>query len=376
MRALAPVLLLLLLLLCFLLPACRQDTYGPPRAQRQTWESDNPLRPIPAAPLGIDIDLSRLPIPPTPQRARLGRWLFFDARLSGDGTLSCASCHQPAHAFSSTSPVATGIGGQRGTRKIPTIVNLAAIPQRPRNFETRPRPGPFFWDGRAPSLERQALEPIANPIEMGSSHARMEQTLSRIGGYRPYFVEAFGDARITRDRVAQALADYERTRMSGNSSFDRWHTGKNDQAVAGDVKRGFALFAGTAQCIRCHPAPLFTDGGFHNLGVGWDPAARTFADEGRHAVTRGSVTQADPGTFKTPTLREVSRRAPYMHDGSIGTLREVVEFYNRGGIPNPDLDNNIRPLGLSSLEVEAIVAFLRALDGEGWQDVPPSHFPH
>jgi len=363
------------LLLVPALLSCQRDTDGVPPAVRQLWESDNPLRAIPASPLGPGLELSRLPVPPTPKRVRLGRWLFFDARFSRDGTLSCASCHLPEHAFSSNAAVATGIDGQRGTRKIPTIVNLAAMPERPRNFETEPRAGPFFWDGRAASLERQALEPIANPIEMGSSHAQMERTLSRIDGYRPYFAEAFGDPRITRDRVARALADYERTRMSGNSPFDRWRTGKDHGAVSAEVKRGFDLFTGKAQCARCHPGPLFTDAGFHNLGIGWNAATRTFADQGRHAVTRGSVMQADPGTFKTPTLREVSRRAPYMHDGSIATLREVVEFYNRGGIPNPDLDNRIAPRGLSDDEIDAIVAFLKSLDGEGWQDVAPTHFP-
>jgi len=363
------------LLLVPVLLSCQRETYGVPPDVRQLWESDNPLRAIPAGPLGSGLDLWRLPVPPTPERVRLGRWLFFDARLSRDGTLSCASCHQPGRAFSSDAAVATGVDGQRGMRKIPTIVNLAAIPERPRNFETEPRGGPFFWDGRATSLERQALEPIANPIEMGSSHAQMEQTLSRIDGYRPYFAQAFGDTRITKDRVARALADYERTRMSGNSPFDRWRTGRDDRAVSAEVKRGFALFTGKAQCARCHPGPLFTDAGFHNLGVGWNAATRTFSDEGRHAVTRGSVRQADPGTFKTPTLREVSRRAPYMHDGSIATLRDIVEFYNRGGIPNPDLDNNIAPRGLSGDEIDAIVAFLKSLDGEGWQDVAPSHFP-
>ena len=363
------------LLLVPVLLSCQRETYGVPPNARQLWESDNPVRAIPPGPLGSGIDLSRLPIPPTPERVRLGRWLFFDARLSRDGTLSCATCHQPGHAFSSPLPVATGIGGQRGTRKVPTIVNLAAVRDRPRNFEAEPRPGPFFWDGRAPSLERQALEPIANPIEMGSSHVEMEQTLSRIDGYRPYFAEAFGDARITRERVAWALADYERTRLSGNSPFDRWRTGKDGSAVSTDVKRGFDLFTGKAQCNRCHVEPLFTDTGFHNLGVGWNAVTRTFTDQGRHAVTKGSVMQADPGTFKTPTLREVSRRAPYMHDGSIATLREVVEFYNRGGNPNPDLDNAIAPRGLSSDEVAAIVAFLSSLDGEGWQDAAPLHFP-
>ena len=354
-----------------LLTACGRPPAGTPASERQRWEKDNPLRAIPRPPLGSGIDLSRLPVPPTPERVRLGRWLFFDTRLSKDGTVSCASCHQPQHAFALPAGIAAGIGGQRGTRKVPTIVNLA-VPPRPVNFRSKPASF-FFWDGRAPSLERQALEPIANPIEMGNSHAQMEQSLARIAGYRRYFAAAFGDARVTRERVAQALADYERTRMSGNSAFDRWQAGKDAGAVSAEVKRGFTLFIGKAECTSCHRPPLFTDGGFHNLGVGWDAVTRTFADEGRRAVTKGTAMQDDPGTFKTPTLREVSRRAPYMHDGSLATLRDVVEFYNRGGIPNPDSD--LEPRGLTAAEIDAVVAFLKSLDGEGWQDTGPSHFP-
>jgi cytochrome c peroxidase len=351
--------------------ACGRDAPGISRAQRQLWELANPLRPIPAGPLGTNLDLTRLPIPPTPERVRLGRWLFFDARLSADGTMSCASCHQPQHAFSLPDGIAAGIGGQRGTRKVPTVINLGT-PPRPMNFRSQPVAF-FFWDGRAPSLERQALQPVVNPIEMGSSHAQMEQALSRIGGYRPYFAEAFGDERITKERVAQALADYERTRMSGNSPFDRWRSGKDGDAVSPEVKRGFTLFTGKANCAGCHPPPLFTEGGFKNLGIGWSAATGTFADEGRYAVTKGTLMQEDPGTFKTPMLREIRRRAPYMHDASLATLRDVVAFYNRGGVPNPDID--IKPLGLTDAEIDAIVAFLQSLDGEGWQDVAPSHFP-
>ena len=210
---------------------------------------------------------------------------------------------------------------------------------------------------------------------MGSTHLKMVNALSRVTGYRPYFKEAFGDTGITKERVARALADYERTRMSGNSAFDRWKGGHDENAVSGQVKQGFALFAGKAQCIHCHGGPLFTRGQFHNIGIGWDPVAQTFADEGRHLVTKGAVDEAWPGTFKVPTLREIARRAPYMHDGSIHTLREVVEYYNRGANPNPYLNAFIRPLRLTDAEIDALVAFLESLNGEGWQDVGPSGFP-
>jgi cytochrome c peroxidase len=338
----------------------------------RTAEADNPLRPIPAGPLGTGIVLTALKNPPTPARVRLGRWLFFDRRLSRDGTIACASCHQPEYGFSNRSAVAIGVGGQRGRRKVPPILNLAiAFP--PTNF-TRGPPAAYFWDGRVTSLERQALEPVANAREMGSTHATMTRTLSRIAGYRPYFIEAFGDGSITPERVAHALADYERTRMSGNSPFDRWHSGRDETAVSERVKRGYGLFAGRAQCGHCHPPPLFTRGGFHNIGIGWDSARQTFADDGRHAITKDTVFEDWPGTFKVPTLREVARRPPYMHDGSIATLRDVVEYYNRGANPNPYLSAFIHPLGLSADEVADLVAFLESLNGDGWQDRGPAHF--
>jgi cytochrome c peroxidase len=347
----------------------------PRPAEADVWERDNPLRHIPPAPLGTDISLAGLKDPPTPARVRLGRWLFFDRRLSADGTLSCASCHQPEHAFSQTTAVASGIAGQQGARKVPTIVNLA-IPRRWTTFVDVP-PGAFFWDGRVRTLEQQAMEPIASAREMGSSRERLVSVVAGIAGYAPYFEEAFGDAGVTPARVARAIADYERTRMSGNSPFDRWQRLGRDSGVSAVAKSGFALFTGKAGCVPCHRLPLFTDGEFHNLGIGWDARTETFADEGRHVPTKGTVYEDYPGTFKTPTLREVTRHPPYMHDGSIPTLREVVQFYNRGANPNPYLSARLSgtPLGLTDDEIDAIVAFLKTLEGEGWQDSGPKYFP-
>jgi cytochrome c peroxidase len=330
---------------------------GPPRP----WEAESPLQPLPEGPLGTEIDLTALPDPPTPERVRLGRWLFYDTRLSADNTVSCATCHRPEHAFSEPTPVSAGVGGQRGTRKAPTFINQA-VTLFPH----------FFWDGRAASLEEQALGPIENPMEMGNTHAGMLETLTRIEGYRRYFNEAFGSGAITADRVARALADYERTRMSGNSPWDRWRQLRDEDAVSEQVKQGHELFFGKAACNQCHLGNNFTDSRFHNLGIGWNEKAGQFADEGRYLVTGE---QDDRGAFKTPTLRESTRRAPYMHDGSIGTLRAVIELYNQGGIPNPYLAPQIEPLGLTDTEIDALVAFLEALDGEGYQDTPPRHFP-
>jgi cytochrome c peroxidase len=334
---------------------------------------DNPLRPIPAAPLGLVIDLTRLPVPPTPERVRLGRWLFFDKRLSADGSLACSRCHQPEFAFSQRTAVATGIGGRTGRRKAPSIINLGVPPQLV-NFRRTPQAF-LFWDGRAPSLEAQALQPIADVNEMGNSHDAMVTSVGGTRGYAPYFIEAFGDSRVTKERIAHAIADYERTRMSGNSPFDRWRAAIDDDAISEEAKLGYDLFSGKAQCAHCHSLDG-RQGGFHNTGIGWNPRTHAFADLGRYAVTRGSELEDWPGTFKSPTLREASRHPPYMHDGSIATLREVVEFYNRGGNRNPDLSVFIRPLHLTPHEIDAIVAFLNSLEGEGWQDEGPRLFPH
>ena len=340
-------------------PASTETRAG---AEGPAWELDNPVKPLPEPPLGIDTKLTDLAEPPTPERVRLGRWLFYDKRLSADGTVSCATCHRPEDAFSEDTATSTGIHGQRGGRKAPSFVNLA--------WTIYPH---FFWDGRAATLEEQALGPIANPIEMGSTHDSMVQTLGKVKGYAPYFKQAFGSPEITKERVAKAIADYERTRMSGNSPWDRWQRKRDESAVSEQVKLGHKLFFfGKAGCNQCHLGQNFTDNTFHNLGVGWDGAKKAFADQGRHDVTKKAE---DRGAFKTPTLRDVGKHPPYMHDGSLKTLRDVVEFYNKGGNKNPTLDTRMKPLNLSAEEVDALVAFMEARDGEGYQDTAPKAFP-
>ena len=213
---------------------------------------------------------------------------------------------------------------------------------------------------------------------MGNTHSAMVETLGRIPGYAPYFKEAFGSPEITKERVAKAIADYERTRMSGNSPWDRWRYNRDENAVSAQVKQGHELFQGKASCAQCHLSNNFSDGQFHNIGVGWDAGTKAFKDEGRWAVSQHlgeEARQGDRGAFKTPTIREVTKHAPYMHDGSIATLREVVEFYNRGGEKNPWLDPKIKPLNLTEAEIDAIVALMHALEGEGYQDTPPTRFP-
>ena len=330
-------------------------------AEAPPWEAGNPIRPLPVAPIGPDINLATLKTPPTPERVRLGRWLFYDARLSADGTVACATCHEPEHAFSQGTPVATGIRGQKGKRKAPTFINQA-VTLYPH----------FFWDGRAGSLEEQALGPMANPIEMGNTHEAVVATIAGVPGYRPYFAEAFGTDAVTKERIAQAIADYERTRLSGNSPYDRWRRTRDASAVPAEVKLGHELFFGKAGCNQCHLGQNLTDNSFHNLGIGWNAKTKTFADEGRSKISKN---KAELGAFKTPTLRDISKHPPYMHDGSVATLREVVEHYNKGGNKNPTLDLKISVLKLAPDEIDAVVEMMKALDGQGYQDTPPKSFP-
>ena len=360
----APLAALLLAVACSTSERASTPAAAPPATP--DWEVENPVRPLPPSPLGVAAEIADLVPRVTPEKVRLGRWLFYDPRLSADGTISCASCHEPAAGFSEREPVSTGVGGKKGNRKAPPVLNVA--------FPIYPV---WFWDGRASSLADQAKGPMENPVEMGMTHAGIESAVRAIPGYRRYFAEAFGDERIEVDRVAEAIAAYEATRMSGNSAFDRWDAG-DPGALDEKQKLGFRVFFGKAKCNQCHLGANLTDSRFHNLGVGWqqpppgaDPASG-FADPGRARVT-GKV--ADTGAFKTPTLRDVSRRAPYMHDGSVATLRDAVLLYDRGGVPNPWLSPEVKPLHLSSEQVDALVAFLEALDGEGFQDVAPRSFP-
>jgi len=335
------------------------------------WEETNPIRPLPASPLGIDEKLSDLPNPPTPQTVRLGRWIFFDKRLSADASISCEGCHHPGSGFADTVFPSIGIRGQALTvaqpegrppvpRKAPALIN-EAWPMQPN----------FFWDGRMNSLDTLDIQPIANPLAEGSSFPAMIETLKN-NGYGPYFREAFGVEEITKERVGKAIADYQRTRISGDSPWDKWKAGHDENAVSEEVKKGDELFFGKAGCVQCHFGDSFSDSRFHNIGIGWDSKSHTFKDQGRFGVTKK---ETDRGAFKTQGLRDISLHPPYMHDGSLSTLRDVVEHYNRGGNRNPHQDVRIHPLHLTDAEVDALVKFMEALKGEGYDDKGPSAFP-
>jgi cytochrome c peroxidase len=294
-------------------------------------------------PLGLDL---YRPVPTdnalTPGKIALGRQLFFDPRLSRDGTRSCGSCHEPGRAFAGRLKVAVGVGNSRGTRNVPTIANRAWGRS-------------FFWDGRAASLEEQVVEPMLNPIELGSTVERVV-AIAQAAPYSDQFRAEFGVEPDMHD-VARVLASYVRTIVSGDSPYDRFRAGERSALTPTEI-RGLGVFGGQAGCTRCHAGPLLTDELFHNTGVAWRNG--TFKDIGRAAVT-GDV--SDRGAFKTPTLREIGRTAPYMHDGSLATLDEVVHFYNDGGRRNPRLDSRMRPLNLTAEEQSDLEAFMRTLTG-------------
>jgi len=303
-------------------------------------------------PLGLSPDLQAPPDnPPTREKVELGRHLYFDARLSAAGDVSCATCHHPDLGFTDNLPVSTGHRGQHGTRSAPTVLNSTYSYLQ-------------FWDGRAATLEEQALGPIENPVEMGNTKEGLVAALTRLPEYGPRFAAAFGDPAVTPERVAQAIASYERTVLSGNSKWDRFMAG-DAAAMSEPERRGWELFKGKAQCTLCHAGQTFSDSDFHNLGVG---IGRSDPDLGRFAVTK---VDKDRGAFKTPTVRDITKTAPYMHDGSHKTLEEVVAFYNKGGERNRWLDPKIRPLGLTPGEIQDLIVFMRALDGETPNSVGP-----
>ena len=294
--------------------------------------------------------------PYSAQKAYLGRLLYFDTRLSADGTVSCGTCHKPNLAFTDGLAVSTGIKGQKGTRSSPTVLNRAySLAQ--------------FWDGRALTLEAQVLGPMANPIEMGNTHMAVVKTLKSVAGYRALFTRVFGSDDITVDRVAKAIATFERTIQSGNAPYDRYKAG-NQTAMTASQVRGMNVFINKAKCDQCHEGINFTSNSYANLGVGLD---KPKPDLGRYIVTKDPK---DWGAFKTPTLREIEHTAPYMHDGSLKTLEEVVDFYDKGGRPNKNLDDKIKKLNLTDADKKDLVEFLKALSGEGWQKIQaPQIFP-
>jgi cytochrome c peroxidase len=314
----------------------------------------------------------------TEAKVALGQKLYFDARLSLDDSVSCATCHDPNKGFADGLPTSKGVGGRTGQRNAPTVLNAAYFEQQ-------------FWDGRAPTLEDQAKQPLINTVEMAMpSHAAVEEKLRALPEYPPLFQQAFGTADITIDRVAQAIASFERTLLSFSAPIDRFLAG-DQNAISAAAKRGWELFNGKARCNNCHGyisvVPTFSDNLYHNIGVAAQKqdftalarealavvrsgderqmdelAVQTrFSELGRFLVTKE---QKDIGAFKTPGLRNIALTAPYMHDGSEATLEDVMNFYDKGGVDNPFLDGGMRPLHLSEQEKADLVELMKTFTSE------------
>jgi cytochrome c peroxidase len=323
---------------------------------------------------------------PSKQKIVLGRKLFMDRRLSHNNTISCAMCHVPEQGFT-VNEIATAVGieGRTHRRNSPTIFNVGYL-------------GALFHDGRESSLENQAIGPFLAFNEMGNpSIGHIIEKIKTLDDYNGMFEEAFG-AEVSLDRVTKAIATYERSLVAGNSKFDRWNYGKDKKALNQIEINGFNIFMNKGRCVSCHSInekdAIFTDQLFHNTGIGWSRNNRvvnnlyeknTFtvrlapgvevqvandqvdsaAEKPQNDVGRFEITEdpKDSWAYLTPTLRNVTLTAPYMHDGSLSTLEDVVDFYNKGGEDNPLKDAILKPLGLNEVEKHALVAFLKTLTG-------------
>ena len=295
-------------------------------------------------PLGLDL---YRPIPEdnpvTAAKVKLGKKLFGEKLLSRDHSLACKGCHQPKRAFTDGRAKAIGVYGRQGSRSVPTLVNRAYGLA-------------FFWDGRTSTLEEQVIKPIESEAEMDMTVGEAVDRLKRKSRYRKMFQQAFRREPNGED-LARALASYVRTIYSGDSPFDRYIYGKRG-ALTDQQRRGLRIFRGKGNCTACHIGPTLTDEDFHNTGVAWRDDK--IQDEGRSAITGEPELK---GAFKTPTLRETARTAPYMHDGSLATLQDVINFYSDGGRKNPHLDEEIKPRNLTSQEKQDLLAFLQSLTG-------------
>ena len=314
-------------------------------------------------PLGLPAVAIPADNPPTAQTIALGRKLYYDKSLSVDNSIACASCHDPEAGFADPNQFSEGVGGELGGRQAPPVMNAAY-------FTTQ------FWDGRAASLEEQAGGPVENPIEMAFTHEGVVERLSDDPVYTELFNEAWGEGPIVFEMVAKSIASFERTVLVGNSPFDRYMFGGDKKAMSAEAIRGLEVFTDPEKgnCEVCHEIneedgyALFTDNKFHNLGVGAELDG-SLADIGRFEV---SQVETDKGAFKTPHLRNIADSAPYMHDGHLKTLKEVVDFYVGAGNSNDFRDEEIHELDHLSAEERAdLIAFMEALSGEYPGNVGP-----
>jgi cytochrome c peroxidase len=370
-----------------------EGAHGALAMSEQEKQLDKLTVPAVGAPQGIDAQIWALVVPkdnaPTAERVALGRKLFFDTRLSKDGTVACATCHDVSKGFTDRRPISEGVGDKLGRRNAPTPLNALLMQTQ-------------FWDGRAPTLEEQAKLPITNPVEM--AHVNADAAMAAIKGdtsYQSEFQKAYGRAMNFED-LARAIASFERTLVFLDGPFDRFLNG-DPSAISADAKAGWTLFVGKGRCVSCHQIntgnPLGTNNKFHNIGVSarhkdFESLAlkaletlqkagnnREVMDElaletdmselGRFVVTQN---RADIGAFRTSQVRNVGVTAPYMHDGSLATLWDVVDHYNKGGEPNPYLDGGIEPLALTEPEVGQLVAFLFTLSDVRFKELNDAEF--
>jgi cytochrome c peroxidase len=316
-------------------PAPAADAATPP----QTATPTPPPAPRPPPPAGL---LSWPTDPPdnatTPEKVALGKQLFFDKRLSKDGSASCETCHLHDKGWTDGQALSVKVGGDKNVRHTPTLYNVGY-------FQT------FYWDGRAPTLEAQIL--AAWKGQMGADPAAIATTLAGVPAYAEQFQKVFG-APPSDKTIPQALAAYVRTLVAGDSPWDRYEAG-DKAAVSADAIEGYKIFTGKGQCVVCHVPPLYTDGLFHNVGL---EAGKATPDPGRAKVTGDAK---ETGAFKTPSLRPAARSGPYFHDGSVATLAEAVKYMAVGGKADPNLDPKLKPVNLSDQELAQVVAFLEAI---------------
>ncbi len=330
-------------------PGSSSETRPDATANKPAPKPEAP-RSVPAV-LSADVlrDLGPLLVPVdnpmTDEKIALGRKLYFDKRLSKDGTISCATCHDPAMAWAENRPTSKGIKGQIGKVNSPTVINAAYAKAQ-------------FWDGRAASLEEQAFGPIEDPVEMGHNLDVLVAELAAVPEYEEAFQKVFGTS-VTKDGIGKAIATFERTILSHNSPYDKFKAGDNSAMTESQI-RGLGLFEDVG-CANCHQPPLFSSYRYYNTGVGMD---KEKPDEGRMAVTKK---KSDLGKFRVPALREVAGTGPYFHDGSVETLEAAVELMANGGKDNPNLSGMmkaVRDENLSEQDKKDIVEFLRALSGD------------
>jgi cytochrome c peroxidase len=379
-RVLIPV--LMVAGIAMLILGCERSAKRASSRLAPTPETDPLAQPKSLQQVGVPVEATRAAIPPdnpqTPEKISLGQKLFFDRRLSVDGTVSCSTCHDPAFAFTERKPTSVGIKGRVGQRNAPTVLN--ALYNKTQ-----------FWDGRVKTLEEQAALPIVNSVEMGQPNldAAVAQ-IAAVGEYRQAFRAVFGRSPNGPD-LLRAIASYERTQLSFDSPFDHFIAGDNN-AIDASAKRGWELFNTQARCNKCHAltdtqrdVTVFTDNDFHNIGIGiirhnvvalarqaeqliksGDTVAidRAAIQTDMSALGRFLITkkEKDIASFKTPDIRNVLVTAPYFHDGSQETLWDVIDHYNKGdGLQNPYLDEDIQPLALTESEIDDLVAFMASL---------------